>query len=536
MKSITVYFLFAVLSSGLATSSSSGIATSNSSNLPTSNSTECSNTVLFTWTENRLDCIPNCTASESNVEVLRYECDPVAFLPIQLEISTNEKNISERYPHLRTLDISNLDIYGVYSYESQEAGVYDKIIHLNASHNQFNRISRIFFDSMPKLAEIDFSYNDIPGLSASILNGGTTLRVINLSHNQIGHIENHILSQFELLERLDLSNNRIKSLNPNIFEHNLHLTFLNLQHNPLTKFDFNIFPSVFPHSITVLLPSESLTHLDVRCRNSHCLFKKFEDDNFAKEFLNLEYLNVEGNNYTRIHHITPQNFPKLHFLGISKNRFHCEDLKEFLDKWKAKPIHFINNSTTSADNINGIECHRNGASLAEMEMELKENSSENVTEVVYNDVNQNITLNNLEHTLSAKVQNMNTTIIITIVVVCIVVLVISIILSIVCFVRLSHNLSQKPTKIFQMHQIVQKTIKKTLTQENDEPAFDDLHDKLIKTNEFYTLTESENITSLNNNNNVIGRADLDQDELQYISEQQIELKTLAENKRNAAIQ
>lgn len=307
------------------------------SELPTSvHSKKCTKTILYRCDYDKKTFRPNCTSGRSNVENLKYSCELIftSILPIEPPVDSKIE-FSEKYPNLRTLDISHNGISGIdgdNTFGTKKAslgqgGRHAMITKLIASHNRFDRIPIVIYGNMPKLEEIDFSYNEIQGLNFGDFNDTTKLRVINCSYNQIKTIENITFSKLSQLELLDLNNNLIGSLASNTFEKNPKLKWLNLRNNPLKHFDLNRFfdfNTIFDFKI---------------------LFKS------SKSCV----MNLERNKFDQLDEGTPDDFPGLKHVRISGNLFHFVDLKDFLKKWATN-----NNSTNKDDKVNAIDASTHG--------------------------------------------------------------------------------------------------------------------------------------------------------------------------------
>lgn len=213
----------------------------------------------------------NCTFDGSSVEILKYSCES-KYPDYEIgPLVDSEKHFKGKLTSLRTLDISDLGMKNIFFKCDVHENHYAAITTLNASHNEIWHSSNKFNECMPNITQIDFAYNKMTYVSFEGF-VATALKKVNFSHNQITDVKHFRLSKLQQLEHLDLSDNQINSLQINTFEKNSNLKWLSLRNNPLSHFNFNMFPESIT-SITVHLPSENITSLDVSCHDSPCLFK-----------------------------------------------------------------------------------------------------------------------------------------------------------------------------------------------------------------------------------------------------------------------
>lgn len=110
---------------------------------------------------------------------------------------------------------------------------------LNASHNQLLEIPRDLFDHIPKLIELDLSFNRMHGLSDVLFKKLTEVKVI------------------------DLRNNNIDRLHGN-FDHNKKLELIKLENNPIFVLQCNIL-KLLNRGVAVGITWNSLITVDLNC-------------------------------------------------------------------------------------------------------------------------------------------------------------------------------------------------------------------------------------------------------------------------------
>lgn len=141
---------------------------------------------------------------------------------------------------------------------------------------------------------------------------------------------------------MDLSANFIGKMSKKMFETFNNLQYLNLSHTNLSNFGFHTFYHL--KNLRVL----DLSYNRLGTVDFHLLFRNFK---------NLNTLNLEGNDLVQIDCVNRSNFPKLSFIGLSKNQFSCEYLARFLRQWDDLQV-FHNPSDQT--HIDGVDCMLGG--------------------------------------------------------------------------------------------------------------------------------------------------------------------------------
>lgn len=184
------------------------------------------------YCENYQQTLPaNCTTSA--LYLISY-C--VKSKVTQLKIGGCDEDKITQFVHdfqnIRSLDISYSSLHSLNRFNE----TLDQLVELNMSHNHLMGNPGEFFakNSMPRLAEIDLSYNEfrhVWGLPEA-------LQKIDLSHNNLSLINYNELANVPNLEFIDLSYNLLEEIgHPNVFAIAKHFKTLQLQNNPYKEFN-----------------------------------------------------------------------------------------------------------------------------------------------------------------------------------------------------------------------------------------------------------------------------------------------------------
>lgn len=137
-------------------------------------------------------------ADKSKVTKLKIggcEHDEIIWL---VEILPNLHSLDISYSMIDSLEFLNLE--------------HKHLVNLNVSHNKLEKITRNFSLQMPKLSEIDFSFNKISSIDSISFNGLHNLNYLDLSYN--------LISKFKTSFRIDVT-----------------FKTLRLNYNPISSYD-----------------------------------------------------------------------------------------------------------------------------------------------------------------------------------------------------------------------------------------------------------------------------------------------------------
>ncbi|XP_031635553.1 protein artichoke-like [Contarinia nasturtii] len=165
------------------------------------------------------------------------------------------------------------------------------------------------------------------------------LRYLNISRNHLETTSKLIDLLGVSIEKLDLSLNFVGKLQPSTFKKLAKLQHLNLSQTNLSNFGF----STFYHQGNLKVLDLSFNHL-----------QKLNFTLLLRNFKQLEILKLEGNELNEVDSVTRTIFPKLKYLGISKNRFGCEYLAGFLTQWRDLRLF---HSPSDRTHIDGVDCY-----------------------------------------------------------------------------------------------------------------------------------------------------------------------------------
>lgn len=223
---------------------------------------------------------------QPNVKMIKYECERKSS---SVSIKLDEL---KWFPNLQVFDISNLGIYSIKFDQTPYSPAPDlqpQVTIWKATHNHFQTISYEIFDYIPKIAEIDYSFNKIEQLYLNLFNMSNDILLINCSHNQIQTVSNGAFSTLRKLKILDLSDNKIKNIDENVFAsvhstNDAQINTLNLSNNPLSEFDFKIF-STLPNLETLNMANTDIQMIVDGCFVNNTKMKKLILSNSSlKEF------------------------------------------------------------------------------------------------------------------------------------------------------------------------------------------------------------------------------------------------------------
>ena len=114
---------------------------------------------------------------QPEVKMIKYECErKTSSVYIHLDELRWFRNLT-------VLNISNLGIYSIIfdqtKYSPAFTNLQPQVTIWKATHNHLKMISYEIFDQMPKIAEIDYSYNEIQVLYLNLFNENNDILLIN---------------------------------------------------------------------------------------------------------------------------------------------------------------------------------------------------------------------------------------------------------------------------------------------------------------------------------------------------------------------
>lgn len=164
------------------------------------------------------------------------------------------------------------------------------------------------------------------------------LTSLNVSGNRLPNAFQLVNSLGSTIEILDLTSNFVGNLSASTFQRFINLKVLHLSRTNLTNFGFNTFFHL-----------QKLIELDI----SYNHLGQVNFTLFVRNFRHLTTLNIEGNDLMEIDTINHLNFPRLLVLAISKNRFSCNYLVMFLQRWEN--LQLVSNPSNQT-HIDGVDC------------------------------------------------------------------------------------------------------------------------------------------------------------------------------------
>lgn len=191
-----------------------------------------------------MDCLSSFSAANlTKLEVILLKiggCDP-----------DKVKQLVDTFSNLHSLDISQSEIKSLDEFDLK----HEQLKRVNSSHNQLTEVPMNFFSQIPKLIEVDFSYNELNKINQFPIK----LVKIDLSHNKLTSIHRDDFVNLTELEYVDLSYNLITKLDLfYIFPTNNKLKTLRLEKNPIKEFDYRFTP-LLQRGISVHISWKNIT-------------------------------------------------------------------------------------------------------------------------------------------------------------------------------------------------------------------------------------------------------------------------------------
>ncbi|XP_055301864.1 protein artichoke-like [Sitodiplosis mosellana] len=306
------------------------------------------------------------------VEIIKYEC--------RKKSSSVVLRLDElrEFEHLRVLDITSIGIFFIafepntpFSVNQPATNFQLQVAILKATKNRLKKISHEILNYMPRLTEIDYSYNEILYLNLNEFNMNNDISIINCSYNQIENIVNGTFSTLLKLKKLNLSHNKIVKIDENAFGNGFfpnepQVNMLNLSSNPLTDFDFRIFLTLLNLDVLDMSNTRIQRIIDGCFENNTkmkvLILAKSSLEEFSSKLISplheLELLDLSNTRIQKINDGCFANNPKmkeLNLMGTSLKKFSFNTFSPQADLVEVHlPSHSIEEPDISC--INSI-CH-----------------------------------------------------------------------------------------------------------------------------------------------------------------------------------
>lgn len=297
-----------------------------------------------------------------------------------LDLSSNvilavlDARLFQRFSNLTHLDLRNTGIWRL-NFESSSnltfPDINKKLKVLQLENNPIKVIDCNLLMLLMRMSAVKISWENVIGLETNCMGNSLEIKLdykddvifrlprnnsefryskndfqrllhLNVSGNQLQNVRQLLDSLPSSIESLDLSENFIGKLDSHTFERFNSLKYLHLRHCNLSNFGF----ATFYHQ-------SKLIALDI----SYNYLKKIDFYLFPMNFKELTTLNLEGNDLVEINTISHKIFPKLLYLGISRNQFSCIYLSTFLHQlhqWRnLTMLHNPSNQT----HMGGVDCN-----------------------------------------------------------------------------------------------------------------------------------------------------------------------------------
>lgn len=200
---------------------------------------------LMHWSNGR-----SCIRIDPSMQVIDYFCDKFHgnlpktcswnasfYIPLQAfevkqlnfrRCGADLLDVMKKYPNFTELDIS----YSNYKTLDWFNVEINRLVKLNASHNNIEQLPRGFFNKTPALTDFDLSYNKLGTINNFFFESAIKLRRIYLSHSGITHLFRDVFVNLTELEFIDLSDNEISD--PNTIFRQSHFKVIRLENNPIS--------------------------------------------------------------------------------------------------------------------------------------------------------------------------------------------------------------------------------------------------------------------------------------------------------------
>lgn len=251
------------------------------------------NLKILNLSENQINHIDvNVFSKLDNLETLNLN---------QNRIKHIDKNLFANNKRIKEVNLRN-NLFKQFDFNifSQEANLVDvqlplyELEELDASCGQLKESKPIChfngFDgeeSFKHLVHFNASGNQM-NVSKLLSRLGSNVEVLDLSRNFVNELKYGVMGNFTKLIYLNLSHTNISSIEADAFHYQVKLITLDLSYNALLELKSDVFPKKFTH---------------------------------------LKTLNLESNPLATIDAITPEIFPNLENLGLSRNELYFDDMQ-----------------------------------------------------------------------------------------------------------------------------------------------------------------------------------------------------------------
>lgn len=246
-------------------------------------------------------------------------------------------DLYKAYTQLHTLNMTYL---GLTLFAVDMFSYAERMVRLNAAHNEIVELPSFLFHKNEKLIEIDFSFNKIKLIDDYAFAGDFKLQKLNLSHNQLITLNVKVTDNLSKLKYLDIANNRISILEANSFGKIQKLVQLNLSANNISE----IKPRTF----------SSLTYLEILDLSRNQL-KTLKTDILPTQLNQMKLLSIGHNQLQELVGFNSARILNLKISGIDSNHFNCSYLDTLFKLITWKHLSEISNR---------INCNSNNESVA----------------------------------------------------------------------------------------------------------------------------------------------------------------------------
>ncbi|XP_055301670.1 uncharacterized protein LOC129568128 [Sitodiplosis mosellana] len=247
---------------------------------------------IFPQVTYRRNVQPPKSIEQNEYEEIRNNItEPPAYLePLLGEIK------EETFKELSNLKFLNLKEMNLVNFDFATIGHLSQLEKLDISKNHLRNLdSMSTLKRFEKLKDFDVSDNNLGNGGDLIRQLPSSLTSLDISGNYVGEIISNMFSTLNQLVKLNLSRTNLLSFNISAIEHLRSLRWLSISQNGLKKVNFT------------LLSTDSV--------------------------MSLNSIYLDMNDLNELDTLLPEQFPEIHMLNISNNRFSCKYLDNFKLQW-----------------------------------------------------------------------------------------------------------------------------------------------------------------------------------------------------------